>query len=80
MCGFRLCWLGSVPTEVGGFEWARLWVLMDGSVVGMGPRSWSLKLLWLGVMSMSMMTMTKSEPKSNSLRRLELPVVLRPRN
>ena len=34
MCGFRLCWLGSVPTEVGGFGWARLWVSMDGSVVG----------------------------------------------
>ena len=34
MFGFRLCWLGSVPTEVGGFGWVRLWVLMDGSVVG----------------------------------------------
>ena len=34
MFGFRLCWLGLVPTEVGGFGWARLWVLMDGSVVG----------------------------------------------
>ena len=34
MCGFRLCWLGSVPTEVGGFGWARLWVPMDGSAVG----------------------------------------------
>ena len=34
MGGFRLCWLGSVPTEVGGFEWARLWVPMDGSAVG----------------------------------------------
>ena len=38
MCGFRLCWLGSVLTEVGGFGWARLWVPMDGSVVG-GYRS-----------------------------------------
>ena len=34
MFGFKLCWLGSVLTEVGGFGWARLWVLMDGSVVG----------------------------------------------
>nr|POE94004.1 hypothetical protein CFP56_35802 [Quercus suber] len=34
MCGFKLCWLGSVPTEVGGFRWARLWVLMDGSAMG----------------------------------------------
>ena len=34
MFGFRLCWLGSDPMEVGGFGWARLWVLMDGSVVG----------------------------------------------
>ena len=34
MFGFRLCCLGSVPTEVGGFGWARLWVLMDGSAVG----------------------------------------------
>ena len=34
MCGFRLCWLGSVPTVVGGFGWARLWVPMDGSAVG----------------------------------------------
>ena len=34
MCGFRLCWLGLVLTEVGGFGWARLWVLMDGSAVG----------------------------------------------
>ena len=34
MYGFRLCWLGSVPTEVGGFEWVRLWVPMDGSAVG----------------------------------------------
>ena len=34
MCGFRLCWLGSVLTEVGGFGWARLWVPMDGSTVG----------------------------------------------
>ena len=34
MFGFKLCWLGSVPTKVGGFRWARLWVLMDGSVVG----------------------------------------------
>ena len=34
MFGFKLCWLGSVPTEVGGFGWARLWVSMDGLVVG----------------------------------------------
>ena len=34
MCGFKLCWLGSVSTEVGGFKWARLWVSMDGSAVG----------------------------------------------
>ena len=34
MFGFRLCWLGSVPTEEGGFGWARLWVSMDGSTVG----------------------------------------------
>ena len=34
MCGFKLCWLGSVPMEVGGFGWARLWVPMDGLVVG----------------------------------------------
>ena len=34
MLRFRLCRLGSVPTEVGGFGWARLWVLMDGSAVG----------------------------------------------
>nr|POE69188.1 hypothetical protein CFP56_78268 [Quercus suber]POF15476.1 hypothetical protein CFP56_60904 [Quercus suber] len=33
MCGFRLCWLVSVPTKVGGFGWARLWVQMDGSAV-----------------------------------------------
>ena len=33
MFGFRLYWLGSVPTEVGGFGWARLWVSMDGSAV-----------------------------------------------
>ena len=34
MFGFRLCWLGSVPMEVGGFGWARLWVPMDGLAVG----------------------------------------------
>ena len=34
MFRFRLCWLGSVPMEVGGFGWARLWVPMDGSTVG----------------------------------------------
>ena len=34
MFGFRLYWLGSVPTEVGGFGWARLWVPMDGLAVG----------------------------------------------
>ena len=34
MFGFRLCWLGSISTKVGGFGWARLWVLMDGSTVG----------------------------------------------
>ena len=34
MCGFRLCGLGLVPTEVGGFGWARLWVPMYGSAVG----------------------------------------------
>ena len=34
MFGFRLCWLSSVLTEVGGFGWARLWVPMDGSAVG----------------------------------------------
>ena len=34
MCGFRLCWLGLSPMEVGGFRWARLWVPMDGSAVG----------------------------------------------
>ena len=34
MCGFRLCWLGSVSTEVGRFGWARLWVPMDGLAVG----------------------------------------------
>ena len=34
MCGFKLCWLGLVSMEVGGFEWARLWVPMDGLVVG----------------------------------------------
>ena len=34
MIGFRLCWLGSVPMEVGGFGWARLWVPMDGLAVG----------------------------------------------
>ena len=26
MCGFRLCWMGLVLTEVGGFGWARLLV------------------------------------------------------
>ena len=34
MCGFRLCWLGSVPMEVGVFRWARLWVPMDGLAMG----------------------------------------------
>ena len=34
MFGFRLCWLSSVSTEVGGFGWARLWVPMDGLAVG----------------------------------------------
>ena len=34
MFGFKLCWLGSVPTEVGGFGWARLWVSMDRSTMG----------------------------------------------
>ena len=34
MCGFRLCWLGSVPMEVGGFGWARLSVPMDRSTMG----------------------------------------------
>ena len=34
MFGFRLCWLSSVLTEVGGFGWARLWVPMDGLAVG----------------------------------------------
>ena len=34
MFGFRLCWLSSVLTEVGGFGWARLWVSMDGLAVG----------------------------------------------
>ena len=34
MIGFRLCWLGSVPMEVGGFGWARLWIPMDGLAVG----------------------------------------------
>ena len=34
MFGFKLCWLGLVPTEVGGFGWARLWVSMDRSMVG----------------------------------------------
>ena len=34
MCGFKLGWLGSVPMKVGGFGWARLWVPMDGLVVG----------------------------------------------
>ena len=38
MCGFKMCWLGSVPTEVGVFEWARLWILMDRSAMG-GYRS-----------------------------------------
>ena len=49
-------------------------------LVGTGPRSSSLKLLWLGVMPVSMTAMTRSEPKSDSLRRPELPEVLRPRN
>ena len=34
MFGFKLCCLGSVPTEVGGFRWVRLWVSMDRSTVG----------------------------------------------
>nr|POE99789.1 hypothetical protein CFP56_18256 [Quercus suber] len=34
MYEFKLCWLGSVSTEVGGFEWARLWVPMNGSAMG----------------------------------------------
>ena len=34
MFGFKLCWAGSVPTKVGGFGWARLWVPMDGLAVG----------------------------------------------
>ena len=34
MFGFKLCCLGSVSTEVGGFKWARLWVPMDGSAMG----------------------------------------------
>ena len=38
MCGFKLGWLGSVPMKVGGFGWARLWVLMDRSAMG-GYRS-----------------------------------------
>ena len=38
MFGFKLCLVGSVPTKVDGFEWARLWVPMDGSAVG-GYRS-----------------------------------------
>ena len=38
-----------------GFRWmGRRWV-------GMGLLCWSLKLLWLGVMSVSMMAMTRSE-------------------
>ena len=32
--GFKLFLVGSVPTKVDGFEWARLWVLMDGLAVG----------------------------------------------
>ena len=34
MFGFKLCLVGSVPTKVDGFEWARLWVPMDGLAVG----------------------------------------------
>nr|POE52834.1 hypothetical protein CFP56_61414 [Quercus suber] len=31
---FRRRWVGSVPTEVGGFGWAKLWVPMDRSAMG----------------------------------------------
>ena len=34
MGGFRLCWLDSVSTKVGGFVWVRLWVPMEGLAMG----------------------------------------------
>ena len=51
---FRQWWVGSDGLGY-GFQWmGRQWV-------GMGLLCWSLKLLWLGVMSMSMTVMTRSK-------------------